>query len=46
MSTDRHLHLAVITSFSASPHTIGQWRFPRSYDGATLRERFGVAGQP
>ena len=37
MSTDRHLHLAVITSFSASPHTIGQWRLPRSYKGFDFR---------
>lgn len=38
MSTgDRHLHLAAITSFSASPHTIGQWRLPRSYKGFDFR---------
>ncbi len=31
------MHLALITSFSASPHTIGQWRLPRSYRGFDFR---------
>lgn len=35
--TDEQMHLALITSFSASPHTIGQWRLPRSYRGFDFR---------
>ena len=27
------MHLATIISFSVSPHTLGQWRLPRSYRG-------------
>ena len=27
------MHLALIMNFSASPHTIGQWRLPRSFRG-------------
>lgn len=34
---DRPLHLALITSFSAAPHTIGRWRLPRSYRGFDFR---------
>lgn len=29
------MHLALIMNFSASPHTIGQWRLPRSFRGET-----------
>ncbi|MBV1879574.1 MAG: LLM class flavin-dependent oxidoreductase [Pseudomonadales bacterium] len=33
MTDNTNMHLALIMNFSASPHTIGQWRLPRSFRG-------------